>query len=393
MIVPLDVIWSVEPTRFARWVEERARVGGAPRDSAPLSVTPEYDGSVAIVPISGVLTRYGDALGMSTDALTRALRALRADAATTAVVLRIDSPGGSVDGLAELTDEVAALAAEKPVIAQVDGMAASAAYQIASQAREIHATRMSLVGSIGTRMLLYDVSQALSSAGIRTVAVTTGKYKAAGAPGVPITAEHEQYFAGIVALYQRDFADAVQRGRRLNAEQLARVSDGRLFGVEEARALGLLDGVRSMDATLASLQVAGVPRPAARGVRLEVVTMDNKTSDAVQPVAATVAELEALPGATPEFVLGALKAELTLPQATESLLREMQRKVQEAERRPAAAAVVSEDAIAGRAAVEEPSPMAQARTLSRERGIPLLNAMRKLAFERPELIDALLDGR
>ena len=230
---------------------------------------PEW--GVAVVPLKGTMLKdcgpvaeafFGCA---DTARLTREVDALRTDEKVGGVVFRVDSPGGSVDGLAELSDAIVALSKAKPVAVQVEGLCASAAYLVLCGAESMHAGRMDLIGSIGTRMLLYDFSKMFDEAGIRPVVIDTGALKSAGAMGTEITAEQETYFREIAEAYFADFAAAVKKGRGLSAAQLKASADGAVYLAKDAQARGLIDGVRGLSETIAAtMKAASAGKGASR---------------------------------------------------------------------------------------------------------------------------------
>lgn len=213
-------------------------------------------GNVAVVRLSGIMIKGSSIGGADTRAVQREVRIAAADPDVSGIMLLIDSPGGSVDGLAELGDTVASAARSKPVVAQADGMIASAAYYVASQADAIYAQRMDMVGSLGARLLLYDYSQMFKNEGVEAVPVDTGAYKSAGATGTPITRQQRADYQRIVDAFGNDFRRAIMRGRGMTASRVGKVFDGRIWTAKEAKALGLIDGIASPGETFAKLQQA-----------------------------------------------------------------------------------------------------------------------------------------
>ncbi len=266
-LIPLDRHWSIEPSAFAAmnrvpFVQMQAICAAIPESLAVIEQPPlQVRDGLAVISIRGVLTKnpgffqmlFG---GTSTAMATRAVQTAGADPDVKNVLLIIDGPGGSVDGLAELGDAVWALRQEKRVIAQVSGMAASAHYYVASQAHQIFAHRMDMVGSIGTKMVLWDVSKAFEEAGIEPVVIATGEFKAAGEPGTVITDEHKEDFQRIVDAYFNDFVDMIARGRGMAKAKVREAADGRLFLADEAMGMGLINGIRTLDETVAKLTTA-----------------------------------------------------------------------------------------------------------------------------------------
>lgn len=225
---------------------------GKPEDASGIM---SVHGDSAIVAVNGLLlkresawTKYGFATSMQT--IERSINEAVADDKVRSIVLNIDSPGGTVDGMHKLVGATAKANRQKPVIAQVDGMAASAAYWLASQASAIYAGPGDEVGSIGVRLMLYDFSRAFENAGIEAVPIDTGKFKSAGAMGTEITAEQRAYFQEQVDTYFADFLGDVRKGRKLSQAKAAEVGDGRTFIAGKALELGLIDGIQTLDDTL-----------------------------------------------------------------------------------------------------------------------------------------------
>jgi ClpP class serine protease len=131
------------------------------------AIVSEKDGVIAVLPVTGVLMQRMNIIdessgGTSTEILTQRFRSLMGDPNVKAVVLDVDSPGGGVFGTQEFADEIYASRGIKPIIAQVNSMAASAAYWIASQADEIVVTPGGQAGSIGVYTVHEDISKAMA---------------------------------------------------------------------------------------------------------------------------------------------------------------------------------------------------------------------------------------
>ena len=274
--LPSGSIWAIW---IQAWHQLQAQLAialsdvsaGAADDAERFGLPIQKHGNVAVVSLEGPMVKnagflrfFGFAGSKETQ---RAIEAAASDDDIETILLNIDSPGGSVDGLAELTDATAAAAREKTVIAQVSGMAASAAFMVASQASKIFAGRMDLIGSIGTRMLLFDLSKMFEEAGIKAIPVDTGKFKSAGALGTEITDEQIADFQRIVDAFFDDFVAAVANGRSMSEKKVREVGDGRIFLAREAIEIGLIDGIQSFDETFT--QNIKMARPARTGRRNE----------------------------------------------------------------------------------------------------------------------------
>ena len=138
-----------------------------------------------------------------------------------AVLLDIDSPGGTVAGTPELAAAVATLNERKPVYAFSSGLMASAAYWVASQARAIYATPSAQVGSIGVVQAFLDESEALEKRGLKVEVFAVGKFKSIGIPGIPLSDDQRELIQGNLGEIARDFHAAVlARGRAIPAEAM-----------------------------------------------------------------------------------------------------------------------------------------------------------------------------
>lgn len=241
----------------------------APKLRAAAELQPDGRGkSVATVRVEGTLMKRSSSLAASsgTVQMRRDIRQAADNADVSAILLAIDSPGGTVAGTDDLAAEVRAAAKRKPVYAFVSDLCASAAYWVASQADAIFVNSdTALVGSIGTVMTVYDVSKAAEKNGVEAVVFATGPLKGAGAEGTAVTAEQRDYFQKIVDSAQGSFDAAVQKGRGLTANQLKAVRTGGVFDAAEAEAKKLIDGVKTYDQAFAALvkeAYSRTPRPA-----------------------------------------------------------------------------------------------------------------------------------
>lgn len=263
-MIPQDRLWSIAPAHLPAAAAadiRQAFLAAGPVESLSKSDLPRalhiVEDTIAVIPIRGVMTKhrgffqwlYG---GYSMRECQEAIMAAAADEGIRRIVLQIESPGGAVNGLRELGLAVKAAAGVKSVIAQVDGMAASAAYYVAAMATEIRSGRMDLVGSIGTKMMLWDTTKWFEDAGVKPIPVDTGAFKSAGDDGVPITDEQVAYFQGIVDAYFADFREVVMAGRKLSEAEFKAVADGRVFIAYEMVG-SLVDRLMTFDETMAEL--------------------------------------------------------------------------------------------------------------------------------------------
>ncbi|HLM79280.1 MAG TPA: S49 family peptidase [Terriglobales bacterium] len=164
-----------------------------------------------------------------------------ADPSVKTIDLVIDSPGGSVLGLPETADAIHAANRVKPVRAFVTGIAASAAYWLASQASTVTLTPSGEVGSVGVLDLHADISKALDNAGVKVTAVTAGEHKTERAPFVPLSDDARAHMQAGVNAWYGDFLSAIRRGRGARVPATGNFGGGRMLSSRDALAAGMVD--------------------------------------------------------------------------------------------------------------------------------------------------------
>lgn len=275
-------IWAIETLWFQGMIAEY-RAGRLPlRSTAPAVEAAEssrrrpYDveNGVAIIPILGPMSKGGSPKfdEVSTRRTQYVLRQAARDEAVRGILLHIDSPGGHVAGVQELADELYAIRPHKPTWAHIDDLGASAAYWVGSQTGRITANATAEIGSIGTMAVLEDRSKRFERLGITVHVLATGPYKGLGVEGAPLTTEALAYLRSRVEAINRHFLRSIERGRGLQASQVAQLADGRVHMAAEARRLGLIDQVQGLTATIeefarfvqSSPVLPGSPRPVPR---------------------------------------------------------------------------------------------------------------------------------
>lgn len=229
------------------------------------------DGTVAILPLRGVIANrmsmMGDISGgTSCEGFARTFQAAANDGNVKAIILDVDSPGGSVSGSSELAATIyAARRSDRPIVAQVNSLAASAAYWIASACDEIVVTPTGSVGSIGVYGVHTDLSQAMAQEGIKRTLISAGKFKVDGNPYEPLPDEVRDRMQSRVDAAYDMFVRDVARNRNVS---LAAVRDG--FGqgdtVDAAPAVaeGMADRVGTMEETLQRFGASQFAPPAKR---------------------------------------------------------------------------------------------------------------------------------
>jgi len=235
--------------------------------------------AIAVLPLLGPISQRAGLMtalfgGSSTERFGRMLDETAADASVGAIVLEVDSPGGSVAGVPELAVKVAAAKAKKPVVAVANGMMASAAYWIGSQASELVVTPSGEVGSIGVWSMHTDLSEALAKEGVKVTLISAGPHKTELNPYEPPSLEALEYEQQQVDRYYGEFVDAVADGRRKTAATVRKeMGGGRLVGPKAALAAGMADRVATIETTIRRLggRLAEQDRAAAEAERRRVI--------------------------------------------------------------------------------------------------------------------------
>lgn len=160
-----------------------------------------------------------------------------------AIVLDIDSPGGSVQGINEIYDMIIKARTAKPVIASTNGYCCSASYEIASACSAIYATKSAYVGAIGTYIILTDSSEYYKKFGLKNILIKAGEFKGLGAEGLEITQEQIQALQAEVNYLNDIFKANVRKGRERDIDDS--VMQGLAYYGELAKNNGLVDEIVS----------------------------------------------------------------------------------------------------------------------------------------------------
>jgi len=221
---------------------------------------------VALIHISGVITGGrggGGFLGEGSAGAERIVNQLeraRQDDSVKAIVLRINSTGGSAAGSQEIYLEVMRVRKDgKPVVTSMGDVAASGGYYVASASDAIYAEGSTLTGSIGVITQTSNMSALFKKIGIEFEVVKSGKHKDMGSGLRNLTPEERQMMQAMISDVFDQFLTAVSEGRKIPKAKVRKLADGRVFTGRQARKLGLIDeegGLR--DATIAAARRGGI---------------------------------------------------------------------------------------------------------------------------------------
>jgi len=241
----------------------------------------------AIISIDGVISRRMNLLqkvsgGASTELIERDVKAALEDSGVERILLEIDSPGGSVSGIFELANLLYNARGDKPIDALSVGNMASAAYLIGAAAENVYISgETDSIGSIGVIYTHLDKSEAQAKEGVKTTEIFAGKYKVIASPNKPLSEEGQGDIQAKVDYIYSLFVEHVAKFRSVSVDVvLADMADGKVFIGKQAIKAGLVDGVSTFDALIASTS-AGVADNkqvmTASGVDTGMTTKANKT--------------------------------------------------------------------------------------------------------------------
>jgi protease-4 len=206
---------------------------------------------VGVIPIEGIIGDAGEIIDQINEfADSKDIRA---------VVLRIDTPGGSVAPSQEIYQAVRELRKKKKVVVSMGSVAASGGYLIAVAADRIVANPGTITGSISAVMHHANLEELLKKVGVRSSVIKSGKFKDIGSPVREMTKEEQSLIQGIVDDIYDQFVRIVSENRKIPLSKIVRLADGRIFTGRQAKELGLIDDLGGLqDAVLLAGRLSGM---------------------------------------------------------------------------------------------------------------------------------------
>jgi protease-4 len=210
-----------------------------------------YRDKIALVYAEGTIVNGESKTGsVGGDTLVKQLRKIRSDKDTKAVVLRINSPGGSATASELILRELQLISKEKPVIVSMGNIAASGGYWIATAADKIFAQKATITGSIGVFGLLFNFDKIAKDNGLSWDVVKTGRYADINSSYRPKSQEEIQIYQKSVDRIYDLFIQKVAKSRKLSEEQVRAIAQGRVWSGEEAKKIGLVDEIGGIKAAM-----------------------------------------------------------------------------------------------------------------------------------------------
>lgn len=269
-------------------------------------------GNVAVIDVKGPLTNHESWLNeffgiTSYGSIRNKLVEAHADSRVQEIVLNVDSPGGSATGISDTGELIKQIDRSKPVTAFASGTAASAALWLATSAGATFASETSMVGSLGVICTVMDATGALEKDGLKATVIRTGPKKALGGPYETLTDDAKEEIQKQLNHLHDIFVETVADNRGLTVDHVrSQIGDGSEFIGEQARQVGLIDGITTLDALVGGLQL----RHEAQNPRKDMTMARRKLLNERQ--VALIAE-----GVEPEVAMNAAPEDPT-PEAPEA---------------------------------------------------------------------------
>lgn len=245
--------------------ETLAKIHGQAQVSAARAsnVSASSKGAVAVLPLYGLILHRGSAMddlsgpgAASVQRFTQQFRQAVNDPNVQAVVIDIDSPGGTVEGVDELASEIRAARAKKKIIGVSNCLCASAAYYIASACTEIWASPSSLTGSVGVYCSHEDDSAYLDKLGVKVTMIAFGENKTSGNPYEALSDSARADMQEMVDAFGDMFEKAIAKGRGITQARVhGTFGQGKVFTAQKARDIGMVDKIGTLDDVLATFGV------------------------------------------------------------------------------------------------------------------------------------------
>lgn len=212
-----------------------------------------FGNKVALINIHGTISISSDSSMFGEKRATpenfkKALKQAEDDRSVKAILLDINSPGGSVVASGEIADAIKK--SKKPTVAWLGEIAASGGYYVASAADYVVADRATITGSIGVISMFPEYSKLMEKIGINVSVIKAGKYKDFSTGYRPMTEEEKKMFESVVYEIYEQFTNEVAENRNLSREYVSSIAEGRVYTAKKAKELRLVDEVGNRDFAL-----------------------------------------------------------------------------------------------------------------------------------------------
>lgn len=259
---------------------------------------------IGLMYITGVITSGRSASGgfmnegsSGSDSIVRMLRKASENKSLKAIIIRVNSPGGSAAASQEVYNEIMRIRKEtdKKVIISLGDVAASGGYYIASAGEQIIANPASITGSIGVIMKYMNFEGLMDKVGMEAVVLKSGKLKDMGSPYREMTDEERDLMQAALGNIHEQFIADVAKGRNMDIAEVRAIADGRILTGEQALGAGLVDTIGGLQD---AIEIAGEATGLGKSPEVELLQKDNPFSFLMNSMA------QGSPGSGVEKALG-----------------------------------------------------------------------------------------
>lgn len=270
----LEHILAIHPNGAKKFVADEIKVENDPQANVQHKAQAGrvvMNGGIAVLPLMGGVRHRAGFFGVSVEGFREKFRAAISNPEIKAIIINVDSPGGTVSGVPELANEIFEARGKKPIIAVADVWAASAAYWIAAAADRIVVTPSGAVGSIGVFAMHVDQSKFLDDIGFKVSLVHAGVFKVEGNSFEPLTeAARAQIQKEVNGVYEQFITD-VARFRGVDIDVVLNgFGQGRMVRAKDAVAENMADSVATFDEVINNLVSIRVSRRQNASTKLKL---------------------------------------------------------------------------------------------------------------------------
>lgn len=220
-----------------------------------LAGMPTTEDFIAVVPIEGTIqastdsSMYGTTATYNHDMLMEYVNLLIENDSNKGIVLRLNTPGGTVYEGDELYLKLMEYKEKtgRPIWAYMENQCCSGGVYIAASADEQYANRITTTGSIGVILSTYDMSELYEKLGIKEVNIVSSDNKDMGSAAKPLTKEQKAIYQSFVDEYYNQFVEIVAAGRDMSVDEVKKIADGRVYTATQAVENGLIDGIKTSE--------------------------------------------------------------------------------------------------------------------------------------------------
>jgi signal peptide peptidase SppA len=281
MQIKYNSIWAIDPSYLQQIADYEFTVNEQKINEYKEAVKKftslkNTEGGIAVLPLKGMIENkrslWTDLFGTSCEEFAQWFDSSINNPDIGAIVIDVDSGGGTTGGVEELSNKIYASRNKKPIIAVIDDYDCSAAYHISSAADQIVITPSGFVGSVGVYAVHKDISEAAQKAGIKYTFIQAGKYKTEGNPVEPLKDEARDYIQKQVDEIYEKFVNNIARNRGTTSAKVKKYyGEGRILSAKDSLEVGMVDRIGTMEEVLKYLTPKTNKKSTINKMKMEIL--------------------------------------------------------------------------------------------------------------------------